>query len=286
MTTALSLSTAQFRLARHYVDVMRRANAAIQRGHGNRAYWYNRIEQDWGQIRHWQTWSAEASEADREHSQVCLDFSIQGLEILRVRQSPPERIAWLRQALEVAQRIDDGAAERTILHELGHTYFLIGEGDEAEQTAQHLLEIAEASKDDFNIGRAWYVLGQVGIFRGTLDVAEDAFRKSVVLLERAEAEAELGRAFQGMGRTAMYRGDNQSAYDYFLRYLNIVEDSGREAEQGPAYLTMSSCLAGNAGLSPGEDLRGTRASGMPEYGLSTHAAQYLAHSRRDRGRNG
>jgi tetratricopeptide (TPR) repeat protein len=242
MTAAQTVTGVQQRLAQHYLDTLRRANLAIYRGRGNRAYWYNRIDQDWLQIQRWQTWSALAADANSVHARICLDFSIAGLEVLRVRQTPQERIAWLKQALQAAQRINDNAAERTILHELGHTYFVVGASDEARQTAQHLLQIAEASGDDFNTGRAWYVLGQAGLHVGALDDADNAFQKSVAFLERVGAEAELGRALQGMGRVAMYRGNIQSARDFFTRYLRIVEGSGREAELAPAYLTMNHIL--------------------------------------------
>ncbi len=242
MTAVQPIAGVQMRLAEHYLDILRRASAAVHRGRGNRTYWYTRIEQDWLQIQRWQTWSALAADSDSVQARVCLDFSIAGLEILRVRQSPPERITWLKQALLVAQQINDSAAERTLLHELGHTYFVVGASDEATQTARHLLQIAEASGDDFNMGRAWYVLGQAGLHVGALDDADNAFRKSVALLEKVGAEAELGRAFQGMGRVAMYSGDSPRALDFFRRYLQIVERSGREAELVPAYLTMNHVL--------------------------------------------
>lgn len=242
MTTAYALTGVQRRLAEHYLDILRRASTAIHRGRGNRAYWYTRIEQDWLQIQRWQTWSALAADSDSVQARVCLDFSIAGLEILRVRQSPPERITWLKQALQVAQQVGDSTAERTLLHELGHTYFVVGASDEARQTARHLLQIAESSGDDFNMGRAWYVLGQAGLHVGALDDADNAFRKSVALLEKVGAEAELGRAFQGMGRVAMYSGDSPRALDFFTRYLRIVERSRREAELVPACLTMNHVL--------------------------------------------
>lgn len=242
MTASPTVAGVQQRLAQHYLDTLRRANVAVHRGRGNRAYWVNRIDQDWLQIQRWQTWSALAADADSGQARMCLDFSIAGLEVLRVRQTPPERIAWLKQALQAAQRINDNAAERTILHELGHTYFVVGASDEARQTAQRLLQIADASGDNFNTGRAWYVLGQVGLHVGALDDADTAFQKSAALLETVGAEAELGRALQGMGRVAMYRGNHQLARDFFTRYLRIVERSGREAELAPAYLTMNHVL--------------------------------------------
>ena len=49
--TTQSIVGVQQRLASHYLDTLRRANAAINRGRGNRAYWYKRVEQDWGNIR-------------------------------------------------------------------------------------------------------------------------------------------------------------------------------------------------------------------------------------------
>lgn len=232
----------QQRIARHYLDTLRRANTAIHRGRENRTFWYKQVEQDWGQIRHWQSWSASADDGDSERSRLCVDFSIAGLDVLQVRQSPPERITWLQQALQVAQRLNDGPSERTVEYELGHVYILVGAVEDARQSALRLLQVSEAARDDFNTGRAWYVLGLVNLHVGALGEAETALQKSIALLERVGAEAELGRALQGMGRVAMYRGESQRAHDLFLRYLGIVERSDREAELAPAYLTMNHVL--------------------------------------------
>jgi tetratricopeptide (TPR) repeat protein len=237
-----SMALVQQRLAQHYVDTLQRANTAIQRGRGNRSHWYNQIEQDWEQIRHWQAWSAEASDLEKERAKLCVDFSMGGLDILRVRQTPADRIQWMKTALAVAQKIGNTAAECTALHELGHTYFYIGATEDATAVAQMLLKLAEPRRDSFNLGRAWYILGQVGVHQGQLDEAEAAFIKGLAYLQEAGAEPEYGRALQAYGRIALYRGDNQTAYERFAGYLTIVERSGREAELAPAYITMNHVL--------------------------------------------
>ncbi len=243
----------QHRLAQHYLDTLRQASYAMHKGHGNRVHWFNRVEQDWGQIRHWQGWSANAARNERERAQLCLRFSIDGMEILRVRQSPPERIDWLEQALPIAQQLEDGAAERSILYELSHSYFFISMGDKAKQTAERLLELAQTAGDTFNIGRAWYIIGQSAIHVGAMEDAKHAYQTSAAILEKIGAEAELGRALQGVGRVALFTGDFPRAHEFFQRYLTIVEQSGREAELGPAYITMNHVLLALGDFLPAKD---------------------------------
>ncbi len=237
-----SISLVQQRLAQHYVDTLQRANTAIQRGRGNRGHWYNQIEQDWEQIRQWQAWSAGASDLEKERAKLCIDFSIGGIDVLRVRQTPTDRIQWMKMALAVAQKIGNTTAECTALHELGHTYFYIGATEDATDAAQMLLKLADPTHDSFNLGRAWYILGQVALHHGKLDEAESALIKGMDYLQQAGAEAEYGRALQAYGRIALFQGDNQTAYERFARYVNIVERSGREAELVPAYITMNNVL--------------------------------------------
>ncbi|GEM_PF-1018688 len=242
MIQSQALSSVQQRIAQHYLGTLRRANTAIQRGYGSRVHWYSQIEQDWEQIRQWQSWAASGESHELERRRMCVDFTLAGLEVLRVRQTPAERLAWLQKALDQFPQDENSAASRTLLNELGNTYFYLSDNPAAKATAEKLLALAEAANDPFDIGRAWYVLGQIALNIGALEEGEKAMQTAADLLEQVGAEAELGRALQGVGRAALWTGQLERAKALFERYLKIVEASSREAELAPAYITMNNLL--------------------------------------------
>lgn len=236
-----TLRETQQRMIQHYVDKLRQANAAIKKGREQRAYWYSQIDQDWGQITQWQAWAARWKENPdyRERARWCSDLCVVGTDVLRVRQSPPERLIWLQQGLEAAEAIEDGASERQLLFQLGQTMVYIGSLDGAEGYARRLLDEADEAGDPASVGRAWYMLGSAALNRGKLEDAETAFQRGLEAFEPLHDEIEIGRALQGIGRAAMFRGDDARAYDLFQRYLRIVERYGGEAELSTAYITMN-----------------------------------------------
>lgn len=238
---ASSGGTVQYRLAQHYVTRLQQANTAFRRGHGNRTYWYNQIEQDWGQIRQWQAWSASAAD-ELDKAQLCVEFSIAGIDILRVRQTPSERVTWLQQALDAAILVGNAEAQRTILHHLAQAHFYSARAEQATRLANELLILSQRAKDILGMGRAYYTLASVAQQLGKFDDSEDLLNKALMLFEKCQATAEIGRTYQGIGRVAHFRGDYPLAYDYFAKYLAIVEGTGREGELSVALLTLSNSL--------------------------------------------
>ncbi|MCA9903343.1 MAG: tetratricopeptide repeat protein [Anaerolineae bacterium] len=242
MTAAPTHHLAQHRLAQYYLAKLRRAEAAFRRGTGNRNYWFDQIEKDWGQIKYWQQWAAGGKDDDIEKARCCVALSSAGNEILRIRQTPPERLTWLMEALEASLRIQDSEAERMCLFQLGQTQSYLGNLSESEAYGKRLLEKGRAAGDVVAVGHAWYTLGTVALIRGALQDAEDAFRACLAAFEALQDPLEIGRALQGIGRALMFRGDVDSAQPYFTQYLEIVEKYGNEAELTAAYSTMNNVL--------------------------------------------
>lgn len=242
MTTAIS--NVHYRLAQHYVGKLQQANGAFRRGNANRTYWYSEIERDWEQIRRWQAWSVsqiapDDSTTSIERANLCVGFSIAGMDVLRVRQSPTERLTWLKQALEAAELVNNQEARRTLIFALAQSYFFMAKSEETQQLAQQLLKLSLEAGDTLHVGCAYRSMGTVAEQRGRFDEADTYYQKSFALLEKCQATAEIGRLYQGMGRIAAFRGDYVLAHDYFMRYLAIVEGTGREGELSVVLLTLS-----------------------------------------------
>lgn len=260
MTIASPVLQAQVRLARHYLDELREASASVIRSSESRSRWLHQIDQDWGQIKQWQSWTAAGRSREPERAHLCASYSVEGQNVLRLRQTPAEHLAWLEQAFDAVGQVDslsdavfnggaggsavagDAVMRRRLLYQLAHIHMTMGTLDAAERYAQVLHKLALAVDDELGMGNAEFVLGAVALSRSRFDDAERRFRQSLALYESIRAEAEIGRTHQGLGRVAEYRGDYAAACDHYTRYLAIVENSTRYAELSVALLTLSGGL--------------------------------------------
>lgn len=242
MTQVSPLQQAQVRLARHYLDRLHKASQAVTSRSESGARWLRQIDQDWGQIKQWQSWTAARGDSDVEKARICLAYCLSSMDLTRIRQNPLERLTWLKEALAAARTLDDMEAEQTILYFLGQQHFVLGAVEEAEAYASRLLELAEQRENEFGIGRAYYTLGSCAIHRSRFDEAERYLNLSLERFTPLSAQREIGRVLQGLGRAAGFTGRPRLALDYYKRYLTIVEGFGYVPELGVALLTVSNGL--------------------------------------------
>ena len=85
MTQTVSIHATQYRLARHYLNKLRTADAAVRRGQASVSYGLTLFDQEWEQIRHWQAWAARSAAEDA--ARLTRDFPLAGLEVLANRNN-------------------------------------------------------------------------------------------------------------------------------------------------------------------------------------------------------
>ncbi|HEX2623277.1 MAG TPA: hypothetical protein VHL11_24120, partial [Phototrophicaceae bacterium] len=203
MTTA-SLKTAQYRLARHYLNKLRIADTAVRRGQASTAYGLTLFDQEWEQIRLWQGWTARHEHGDQERMELCKEFPLAGLEILANRNNAMDQADWLVTALEAAQQLSDHEAERTLCYELLMTYYRLGNPEKIEYFASQLLQLGEAAKDSLFIERAWFGFGLVAEERGMFVEAESYYQRALQLALELGGYPEIGQALNGLATVATY----------------------------------------------------------------------------------
>lgn len=235
-------NNAHFRLANHYIGKLKQANTARKRGSELGKHWNQVIDKDWAQIKQWQQWSTSWTEQEPEKANVCVAFATASGDILGVRLTPEENVAWLEPALKAAQKFEDGTAEREILVALGFALFSASQPDEATKYLHHLIQISEKAQDDHSIGRARLTLGSLALQRGDFDSAEANFHTSLEIFEKRRDVTQVGRTLHRLGQAAEYRGDYQRAFEYRSRYLSIVEGTGREGERAVALISLCDSL--------------------------------------------
>ena len=74
MTGHLDLAQAEYRLAQHYLNKLRRLNDAIRRGRANASYAVAEFDLEWDQIKHWQSWTCRSEADDAARALLCIEF--------------------------------------------------------------------------------------------------------------------------------------------------------------------------------------------------------------------
>jgi tetratricopeptide (TPR) repeat protein len=237
--TAQALEDVQFRLAQHYIGKLRQANVALQHNRAKSSYWYQRIEQDWAQIKNWQRWSVARSSDNKQTAALCAAWGTEGHEYVAIRQTPLERLIWYRQALIAAQQCGDAQKERLLLYLVGTTAYQTAGFEEAEHCGKRLLEVGRSSNDHQTLGFGWFITGNLHSHRTELDAAESAFRKALRQFEQCHDHIMTGHTLQGIARIMLFRGQYAEALTYATRFLEIIQAFGREHDYSLAYHTLS-----------------------------------------------
>jgi tetratricopeptide (TPR) repeat protein len=230
MTAAPAVLSAQYRLARYYLDKLRAADKAVRRGHETAAHGIRVFEMDQEQIDHWHTWVSSRSMQDQESARLCIEFALDGYQVLHIRQHPQERIGRLELALVAARRLYDTKAECALLFNLFRVYFAVNALDKANDYAQQLFSVANSVHDVLYYGRACYALGCIQEERGAYGEASRSYLESLDVFEELRAIEDMSDALNGLGSVALYLANYAQAHTYFLRHLALAEASGREMD--------------------------------------------------------
>jgi len=117
---------------------------------------------------------------------------------------------------------------------LGEAYWLAGESDNARQTLEELLELANRCGAKFYLGSARRLLGEIALSTDPIQVAAPLaaphFEQSIAILQQINAENELALAYAGYGRLHQQQGHTTQAREYLTRALEIFERLGTLGE--------------------------------------------------------
>jgi tetratricopeptide (TPR) repeat protein len=108
---------------------------------------------------------------------------------------------------------------------LGAGYWLAGEDNNARQTLEEGLEIAERCGARYYIGWAHRFLGEIDL-KANPARAVSHFEKSIAVLQKINAENDLALAYAGYGRLQKQQGQFAQAREYLTKALEIFERLG------------------------------------------------------------
>ena len=226
LAAAPRVQTIRQRLARHYLNELQAASAAFGSGHGHSAYGLERFDREWPQIKHWQTWSAAQSEQDPATASLCAHFPPAGAELLALRQTPQERIAWLTAGLRAARLIGDRRTEAECLFLMAWALHKQATIEEAASMGHEALALAEAMGDRVVTGRSVHLLGEIAVRRGEFGEAQRLHMRSLNLLRAAGDQAHLAEVYFSLSELAYLQGDFAGAREYASQSHALLEALG------------------------------------------------------------
>jgi len=211
------------RMAAHYAQVARAADALYLRGGEDLLLGLRLFDLEWPHIRAGHEWAARRaltypqplpSPVERERERVppeaagegegleatrlCSDYPDAAAYCLALRQHPRERIAWLEAAVEAARRLEDRAAEGRHLGNLGLAYADLGDVRKAIGYYEKALEIAREIGDRRGEGNALANMGQAYKKLGDVDKARELWEEALRIYEEIEdPRAERVRGWLG-----------------------------------------------------------------------------------------
>ena len=242
MTENVNPAQAEYRLARHYLNKLRRLNEAVRRGRANASYAVAEFDLEWDQIKRWQHWTCRSETDDAARALLCIEFPFAGQDILSHRINAAEHVSWLQAALIAVDRLHDMTAERRLLYELQMAYYRVGSVDMIKEIATRLLQRGEEASDHLAIERALFGLAAYSDERGLYTDSRQYLQRALDLATPLKDAVETGRILNALGSVALHMGEYEEASHYFQQYLDLMESHGEVSKVCHALLSLGECL--------------------------------------------
>jgi tetratricopeptide (TPR) repeat protein len=218
--------SAQKRHAKHYLEVIRAADALYKKGGDSVTQGLALFDTERTNIHAGQNWVAAHQQDDNAVAEWCFGYPNAGINCLALRQHPREQIRWLEPALAAAERLKRRGWEGTSLGNLGIAYQSLGEYRRAIEYHEHHLDIAREIGDRRGEGNA---LGNLGNSYQSLGEYQRAieYQDQVLQIAREVGDRRVeGTALGNLGIAHYSLSDYRRAIEYSGQQLEIAHEIG------------------------------------------------------------
>ncbi|XP_078141634.1 G-protein-signaling modulator 2-like isoform X3 [Centroberyx gerrardi] len=136
--------------------------------------------------------------------------------------------------LGLVNEMGDRAAQGRTYGNLGNTYYLLGDFENAVAAHEKRLLVAKEFGDKSAERRAHCNLGNAHIFLGQFDVAAGHYKRTLQLARLLKDRAVEAQACYSLGNTYTLLQDYERAIDYHLKHLVIAQDLKDRVGEGRA----------------------------------------------------
>lgn len=140
--------------------------------------------------------------------------------------------------LAMVKELGDKAAQGRTYGNLGNTYYLLAEFENAVAAHEKRLLIAKEFGDKSAERRAHCNLGNAHIFLSQFEVAAGHYKRTLQLARLLKDKAVEAQACYSLGNTYTLLQDYERAIDYHLKHLVIAQDLNDRVGEGRAYWSL------------------------------------------------
>ena len=208
------------RHAKHYASIFASAEG---RGY---AEGLELLDLEWSNITMGQQWAANNIEKADEAANICLAYSGNSPNFVKLRLHPDENVRWLEVGLRAARKLSHRQGEGNILNNLGTSYKNLGYYRKAIEYHEQSLKVTYEIGDQQLKGN---ILGNLGI---TYDLLAE-YRKAIgyykqsleIAVQTGNRQGEANN-LNNLGITYGNLGENIKALEYHEQSLEITRKNG------------------------------------------------------------
>jgi len=222
---------AQQRHAKHYQELLWKANELFLQGGDSFSNGLIQFDTDWANIQKGQEWANINAFKSREIAEICSNFAWTG-SILSLRLHPLMNIEWLEAALVAVRKTKNQNAEGAHLCNLGIAHKDLGETRKAIEYYDPALSIFRKINDRRNEGM---VLGNLGIVHKDLGETRKAIEyndPALSIFRKINDRRNEGNVLGNLGLAYYHLGQPDKAIEYYDQALKISREIGDRRGEG------------------------------------------------------
>ena len=222
---------AQQRHAKHYQELLWKANELFFRGGESLSIGLVQFDTDWANIQKGQEWAKINAGRSLEIAEICSNFAETG-SILGLRLHPLMNIEWSKAALVASRKTKNLNAEGNDLGNLGLAYYYLGEPLKAIEYHEQALEISREIGDRRGEGKRLGNLGLAYADLGELLKAIEYHEQALKISREIGNRLGEGRHLGNLGLAYADLGELLKAIEYHEQALKISREIGDRRGEG------------------------------------------------------
>jgi len=215
---------AQKRHAVHFVNVLWKLDELYQQGGNSTRNALELFDREGANIQAGQAWATTNMEVDNTATQLCNEYPDAGMYLLNLRQTPRERIQWLKSALTVARRLKLDGKEMAHLNSLGIAFKNLGEARPAIAYYEQSLAVARRINDPNGEGNALGNLGNAYDGLGEHRLAIEYHEQNLAIARKMNDRRGERNALGNLGNAYQSLGEYRRAIEYHEQSLTIARE--------------------------------------------------------------
>jgi tetratricopeptide (TPR) repeat protein len=226
-----TLHNAHFRHAAHYLEVLRGVEQKYLHGGESANLLLRGFDLERPNIEAAQSWTARHTIGEKIRAEMCVDYALDGVNLLLLRVSAKERIRWLDAALMATR---DRVRKGVVLGSIGVAYAELGETEMALNYYEQWLSIVREAEYRQGESQALGNMGLAYLELGDLRKALECFSQDLAISREIRNQTGESQALGNVANAWVRLGKPRKAILYNRRCLTIARAIGDRLTEGRA----------------------------------------------------